>query len=234
MKPVLIFRHIDFEGPGYLGIFLEKQQIPYEIIAVDAGDSIIHEPGEAAGLVFMGGPMSVNDGLDWIQEEIQLIRQAHILRIPVLGHCLGGQLISRALGAEVYRNPVREIGWHEVEVTNTLAARHWLAGLPPRLTVYHWHSETFELPDGAIPLLTSRNCLNQGYICSNSLALQCHIEMQADMIPVWIDNYRDEIGRISDTVQSAEAMQADLYSRIAELHRVADTVYSRWIGLLKQ
>ena len=234
MKPVLIFRHIDFEGPGYLGDFLDNQQIPHEIIAVDAGVPIIRDPGQAAGLVFMGGPMSVSDGLDWIHEEIQLIRQAHILRIPVLGHCLGGQLISRALGAEVYRNPVREIGWHEVEVTNTLAARRWLAGLPSRLTVYHWHGETFDLPDGAIPLLTSRHCLNQGYICGNSLALQCHIEIQADMIPVWIDSYRDEIGQISDTVQSAEVMQTDLHSRIADLHRVADTVYSRWIELLKQ
>ncbi|MCG8324358.1 MAG: type 1 glutamine amidotransferase, partial [Thiotrichales bacterium] len=111
MKPVRIFRHIEFEGPGYLGEFLTRRNIPFEVIAVDQGDNIDPDPGNASALVFMGGPMSVNDELDWIDLELNLIRNAYSRDIPMLGHCLGGQLISRALGAEVIQNPVREIGW---------------------------------------------------------------------------------------------------------------------------
>lgn len=229
MKPVLIFRHIDFEGPGYLGEFLDRNAIPWEVIAVDEGEKIPPNPDAASGLVFMGGPMSVNDNLPWIDEEVRLIRQAHVHGVPLLGHCLGGQLISRALGARVHANPVREIGWHPVEVMNTVQAGQWFAGLPSQIMVYHWHGETFDLPEGAVPLLTSRYCQNQGYVCGKTLALQCHIEMQKDMIPVWTDKYRDEIPESTDSVQTAAEMQTELDDRITGLHRVADTVYTHWL-----
>src|SRR3989338_10047944 len=104
MKPIAIFRHISNEGPGYLAEFLDERQIPWELIAIDAGDAVPHSAEAYSGLVFMGGPMSVNDALPWIPPVLALIRDAVAGDVPVLGHCLGGQLISRALGATVSRN----------------------------------------------------------------------------------------------------------------------------------
>jgi len=114
MKPVAIFRHAAVEGPGYLADFLDRHAIPWQLIRVDAGDSVPTTPEAFSGLAFMGGPMSVNDDLPWLAREFSLIREAHAQDIPLLGHCLGGQLISRALGAVVSRNPLKEIGWGEV------------------------------------------------------------------------------------------------------------------------
>jgi len=228
MKPILIFRHIAFEGPGYLGKFLARQDIPFEIVAVDEGTPVVTEPENVSGLVFMGGPMSVNDDLDWIRAELALIQSAYLKNIPILGHCLGAQLISKALGARVKNNPVKEIGWYPVQVVDNEIASDWFRGLPEEFMVYHWHGETFELPKNAIPLLKNRFCSNQGYICGNALALQCHIEMQGDMIAIWSEAYADEIRTGSESIQTATEMQEDIESRIRNLNQVAETIYSNW------
>ena len=122
MKPIAIFRHAAPEGPGYLAEFLDERQIPWQLIAIDAGDAVPSDINAFSGLVFMGGPMSANDELPWIAHELALIRDAVARDIPVLGHCLGGQLISKALGGTVSRNPVKEIGWGEVTVVGNEAA----------------------------------------------------------------------------------------------------------------
>ncbi|MDH4233536.1 MAG: type 1 glutamine amidotransferase, partial [Gallionella sp.] len=107
MKPIAIFRHFPTEGPGYLAEFLDERKIPWQLIAIDAGDAVPQSVAAYAGLVFMGGPMSVNDDLPWIPKVEALIRDAVARDIPLLGHCLGGQLISKALGGVVSRNPVK-------------------------------------------------------------------------------------------------------------------------------
>jgi GMP synthase-like glutamine amidotransferase len=104
MKPIAIFRHIAHEGPGYLGGFLDSRNIPWQLVCIDAGDPVPLSAAAYSGLVFMGGPMSVNDDLPWIAQELDLIRDAVAHDIPVLGHCLGGQLMSKALGGAVTRN----------------------------------------------------------------------------------------------------------------------------------
>ena len=111
MKPVAIFRHSPIEGPGYFAIFLEQHGIPWQLIAIDAGEAVPASPEAFSGLCFMGGPMSVNDDLPWIEQACALIRMAAARNIPVIGHCLGGQLMSKAMGGEITRNPVKEIGW---------------------------------------------------------------------------------------------------------------------------
>ena len=111
MLPVAIFRHAPVEGPGYFAIFLEQHGIPWRLIAIDAGETVPVTVDGFSGLCFMGGPMSVNDPLPWIEPVCALIRNAVARDVPVVGHCLGGQLMSKALGGEVTRNPVREIGW---------------------------------------------------------------------------------------------------------------------------
>ena len=198
MKPIYIFRHIACEGPGYLGDFLERRDVPHRLIAIDQGLCVPPDLSGASALVFMGGPMSVNDPLSWITDELRLIRQAHERNMPVLGHCLGGQLIAKAMGARVSANGVKEIGWHPVEKTD--AAPPWLAELPACFEVFHWHGETFDLPEGATPLLRSAWCENQAFTFGSLLALQCHVEMTAPMVREWADLYREALSTPSTSV----------------------------------
>jgi len=229
MLPVLIFRHIAHEGPGYLGDFLQHRKIPYRMICVDQGESIPDSVEQASALVFMGGPMSVNDPLPWIADELSLIQQAIANHIPVLGHCLGGQLMAKAMGARVYENPVSEIGWHITEKLTNAESRDWLAMIPGQSEIFHWHGETFDIPVGARPLLQSRFCKNQAFVYRNCLGFQCHIEMTAPLVQKWVEESMGEL-RVSESVQSGEEMLRNLDERIEKLNRIADSIYSRWLA----
>lgn len=229
MKPILIFRHVACEGPGYFADFLAARNITYDIISIDAGDKVPASTNGVAGLVFMGGSMSVNDPLPWIREELALIRKAHAGNLPVLGHCLGGQLISKALGGTVIPNPVKEIGWYPVLRIMNDKSKKWLGILPEVYDVFHWHGETFTIPDGATPLLQSRFCPNQAFAIGNTLALQCHVEMTAIMIEEWLSVYRNDMPESSASVQSKKEMLVDLDKRIKSLQVVADQLYTQWI-----
>jgi len=229
MQPLLIFRHIACEGPGYLGDVLGREHIPYKVVSIDQGDPLPTSIANVSGLVFMGGPMSVNDPLPWVEAELALIRSAAETGIPVLGHCLGGQLIAKALGGTIQANPVKEIGWHPVEHVDNACARDWLADLPARFDAFHWHGETFTLPAGATPILRSQYCENQAFVLDNILALQCHVEMKADMVAEWAGAYAHELAQPSESVQSAEEMTQNLPARIGVLQTAADVLYQRWL-----
>jgi GMP synthase-like glutamine amidotransferase len=229
MKPIAIFRHTATEGPGYLATFLDQRNIPWQLIAIDAGDAVPQSASAYSGLVFMGGPMSVNDGLPWIPEVEALIGDAVAKDVPLLGHCLGGQLISKALGAVVSRNPVKEIGWGEVRVSDNDIARSWFGDVRS-FVAFHWHGETFALPQGATRLLSSAYCANQAYAIGKHLALQCHVEMTAEMIAVWCAAGADEIAASSSpAVQSASEMQLQMNGKQQRLNSVAAQLYGRWI-----
>ena len=232
MNPVYIFRHITCEGPGYLEVFLKRHQIPYRIIAIDKEDTVPSSIAGMSGLVFMGGPMSVNDAIPWIGTELDLIRQAQQSGLPVLGHCLGGQLIAKALGAKVYPNNVKEIGWHDVEQVDVTSP--WLRKLPKKFEAFHWHGETLDVPHGAELLLRSANCDHQAFAYDNMLALQFHVEMTADMVKEWAKLYRDELANPNDGIQSFDDMTARVNERIKRLNAVAETLYDRWLAMVKQ
>jgi GMP synthase-like glutamine amidotransferase len=232
MRPLTIFRHIACEGPGYLAAVLARHAIPWRLVRIDADEPVPATLDDCSGLVFMGGSMSVNDPLPWIEQELSLIRKAQAGNLPILGHCLGGQLISKALGGTVSASPVKEIGWHSVRKCNTPAADSWLAGLPDETTLFHWHGETFSIPDGAEIILENDNCAHQAFAIGNTLALQCHIEMTLPMVSEWAALYKQELQETSTTVQSAEQMTTDLPARIATARQVADSVYERWLAPL--
>lgn len=235
MKPIAIFRHAATEGPGYFAEFLNAHAIPWELIRIDEGDAVPRNARDYAGLVFMGGPMSVNDDLSWILFVLPLIRDAVAHDIPLLGHCLGGQLISKALGAAVSKNPVKEIGWGKVEVSDNATAREWFGDIRT-FESFHWHGETFGLPQGAVPLLSSIHCANQAYAIGKHLALQCHVEMTEPMIREWCEVGAEELAASasSPAVQSAELMQAQMRDNLPELHRVATQLYRHWLHGLAQ
>lgn len=230
MKPIAIFRHAETEGPGYLGEFLTSRHIAWQLICIDAGESVPASAQAYSGLVFMGGPMSVNDDLPWIANSLALIRQAYALDIPLLGHCLGGQLISTALGAQVTRNPVKEIGWGAVTVADSSIAQLWF-GAARTFDAFHWHGETFSLPPHAQPLLSSVHCVNQAYAIGKHLALQCHVEMTHTMIESWCQVGKDEIvaSLASPAVQTISHIQQQTTSKLPLMRVIADHLYSRWL-----
>lgn len=229
MKPIAIFRHVSHEGPGFLAEFLDEKKIPWSLIAIDSGDAVPDDLDAYSGLVFMGGPMSVNDDQPWIAQELDLIRDAVELNMPVLGHCLGAQLIATALGSEVSRNSIKEIGWGRVSVANNAIARNWFCDVST-FEAFHWHGETFSLPPGAVHLLSSAHCDNQAFAIGKHLGLQCHIEMTAKMLPVWCEIGAEEISASSRVaVQTANQMQQQI-AKIAPLHQVATRLYAHWIS----
>ncbi len=232
MKPVAIFRHTRTEGPAYFATYLEKRSIPYVIVKIDAGEPVPKDVTTYAGFCFMGGPMSVNDDLPWIAPVLALIRDAVKRDVPVLGHCLGGQLMAKALGALVTRNPVKEIGWGEVEVLDQSAAKQWLGDDLASFLSFHWHGETFAVPEGATRIMASAACANQAFVLGKHFGMQCHVEMTEDMIRLWCRDWAKEVealaGRVA-SVQTPAEMEKGISEKVRALNAVADRIYDRWI-----
>ena len=229
MKPVAIFRASPTEGPGYFATYLERRSIEWRLVRLDAGNAVPRDARKFSGLVFMGGPMSVNDELPWIIPALELVRDAVRKDVPVLGHCLGGQLMARALGGAVRANPVKEIGWGEVRVTDNEVAREWLGGRQS-FESFHWHGETFSIPPGATRVLQNGNCVNQGFALGKHLGLQCHVEMTEELVKTWLETGSEEIRKSSSSVavQKPTEIETDLSGRLDRLHEVASRLYDRW------
>lgn len=233
MKPVAIFRHTRTEGPAYFATYLERRNLPYRMVEVDEGEAVPADASEFAGLCFMGGPMSVNDDLPWIGQICDLILDAVARDVPVIGHCLGGQLMAKALGAKVTRNPVKEIGWGPVEIFDQPEARQWLGGDLREFLSFHWHGETFAVPEGAVRIMASTACANQAFVMGKHFAMQCHVEMTEDMIRTWCRDWAKEVealaGRVA-SVQTPAEMEQGMTEKVRALNAVADRIYDRWIS----
>ncbi len=184
-----------------------------------------------AGLVLMGGPMSANDDLLWIPPVLDLIRDAVNRDLPCLGHCLGGQLMSRALGGTVSVNHVKEIGWNEIRAVNSPAFRDWLGAGESSATTFQWHGDTFSIPSGATRIFTSDACENQAFVLGKSLALQCHIEMTAEMVADWCQDWAGENADPTlPSIQTPAAMLAANGVNLPRLNRLAEQLYTRWLA----
>jgi GMP synthase-like glutamine amidotransferase len=233
MKPVGIFRTTATEGPAYFATYLERRSIPWKVIALDQGEKVQRNVRNYSGFAVMGGPMSANDDLPWIAPLVELLRNAVRQDVPLIGHCLGAQLMSKAFGGAVKANPVREIGWGEVRVADNGVAREWLGDVQSFET-FQWHGETFSIPPGATRILEGEHCPNQAFALGRHLGMQCHVEMTADLVRTWLASGADEMQehRRSPAVQSADEMQKDLDPRLDRLHQVADKLYDRWTASL--
>lgn len=239
MKPIAIFQHEPDAPPAYFEQWLRDQRLPYQILRIDRGAPLPADARAFAGLCLMGGGMSVNDPLPWIDAECALIRAADAARVPVIGHCLGGQLLARALGAAVTRNPVKELGWQPLRVTDAALAADWLgAAQPPPTEWFQWHGDTFALPPGARNFLASALCAHQAYVVERDgyahLGMQFHCEMTPALVDAWvgaegaaeIDEERRRTG--GPGAQSPAQIRADLAARVARLNALAARLYARW------
>jgi GMP synthase-like glutamine amidotransferase len=144
--------------------------------------------------------------------------------------------MSRALGGRVGRNPIKEIGWGEVEVADNPEARAWFGPDLKRFESFHWHGESFTIPPGAVRIMGNRHCENQGFVVGKNLGMQCHVEMTEQLIESWCESGAAEIAasRVSSAVQSAEQMKSRMHEKIGAMRRVADRLYGRWTEGLRR
>jgi len=220
---VLVFRHVPFEGLGLIEPALEARDIGFEYADLYLPGSVPPDPSAYDGLIFMGGPMSVNDNLPYLQWEMRAIVEGVKRDQPVLGICLGAQLIAKALGAPVYRNPQSEIGWFPVEFSEAADGDMLLGGLPKRETVFHWHGETFDLPPGAVLLASSERCRHQAFrLKESTYGLQFHLEVTPETIADWC----------TQDVNSQDVRELDgpldPYCNSEGLRELAARVFGRW------
>ncbi len=234
MKPIRIFRHDDWIGAGYFVETLDRLQIAYELIAIDTGDIVTDRLEDASGLVFLGGTMSVNDPLTWVDDELNLIRNAAKRKFPVFGHCFGAQLISKALGGSISKMPAKEIGWHAIEFKDNEITREWFNKLPRTIKVMLWHEDAMTLPQGATPLYSTAFCPQQAFIFDNMIATIPHIEVTSAMLKNWLDLYGYDLTPISASVQSIEEVSSNLDMRIRDMQQLSDVLYKRWLDIVRR
>lgn len=231
MKPILILQHIDDGGPGLFAEFLRSRGIAFEIRRPDRGDAIPEQRGldDFAGFCLCGGTQGANDLLPWLGQELELIRAAAGRAMPVIGHCLGGQLISKALGGEVLSRGAQEFGWQTLRPVRSSSAAAWLNGAPPELVVMHWHQDSFSNPPGAEPILTGEHCRNQAFVLGNMLGMQFHVEVTEAIIRHWAVDLKDLVPRAGPGVQSPAEVLAQLPRNFAVSWALAESLYTRWL-----
>lgn len=213
---VHVLQHAPFEGLASIAPALAKRNAVISTTRLFENAS----PPPLQGLdliIAMGGPMSVNDEaeLPWLREEKRFIREAVQSGVPVLGVCLGAQLIASALGARVYRNRQKEIGWFPVEAIHTDGDQFCF---PDKLQVFHWHGETFDLPPGAVQLARSAACENQAFqVGRRTIALQFHLEVTPEAVRAFVDNCGVEL-QPAPYIQTAAELLAAPTSTFAEIN----------------
>jgi GMP synthase (glutamine-hydrolysing) len=232
MRPVAILQHQLPENAAYLTTWLERHRVDYVIFNAGADEEFPTSIEPYAALAVMGGGMSANDALISNRQAEILILQAMRLDRPVIGHCLGGQLMSRALGAAVTASPRPEIGWQPIEYENLDVAREWF-GDTPTDTVAHWHYESFGIPDGAVRVATSSACPNQAWVLGPHLAMQFHIEMNETKMVTWVtedDVKWCQARQLYETVQDKVTILNGIFDHLTKHQDTADKIYQKWLS----
>jgi GMP synthase-like glutamine amidotransferase len=225
---VLAFRHVPFEGAGLIEPELSRRGLHLDYADLYAPHSTEPSLSSYRALIFLGGPMSVNDDLEWLRREEAYIREAAQYGTPVLGVCLGAQLIAKALGATVHRNPIKEIGWFEIETTPAGRQDPLFASLAARESVFHWHGETFDLPPCAELLASSARCRNQAFrVGSSTYGLQFHLEVSPEMIADWCS--QDE--NCGDVRELDSPIDPNRHS--ARLSQLASQFFGKWCDTVR-
>ncbi len=233
MKPVLILQHQLPENAAYLTTWLDRHCIVYTVVNAGAGEDFPASIEPYSALAVMGGGMSANDQLLSNRQAEILILQSVRANIPVIGHCLGGQLMSRALGGIITASPKPEIGWQPIEYRNTPLVAEWF-GAEPTPTVIHWHYESFSVPAGATLLASSAACPNQAWTMGPHLAMQFHIEITEHKINSWVSDEDPQWIQACEnfeTVQDKIEILAGIPFHLQRHQATADAIYKKWLSI---
>ncbi|WP_321324008.1 type 1 glutamine amidotransferase [Thiomicrorhabdus sp.] len=215
---VLIVKHAVFEKEGNMAAWLQKKQA--DVVYLNLYESTVFpDPKTFDLIVLLGGPMSVNDEEEypWLVAEKRFVKEALLLDMPILGICLGGQLIANALGAPVTLNKETEIGWHTISnSTSNSTSNKRIFQFPEQMPIFNWHGETFALPTGAESIMKSQACENQGFQYGGKvIGLQCHPEVTPEIIQDWIDEIGEQMVQ-GEFVHTPEQMFVDVENKVAQ------------------
>ena len=193
MSEVLVIQNTEIEGIGVLGDLIKKDG--FSIKTIHAKNQIIPN-SQPSSIIILGSPASANDDLPYLKKELELIREAVKNDIPVLGICLGSQLIAKAFGAPVYKGTKTEIGFYnDIEFDNTSQSKIFNKIKSPAL-VFHWHGDTFDLPKNATRLAHSKNYPNQAIKIGSAVGVQFHLEIDEATIKLWLEKSKKELQEI--------------------------------------
>jgi GMP synthase (glutamine-hydrolysing) len=226
---VLAFRHVPFEGLGLIAPALKSRGIEFHYADLYRDGTELSKINQKIdgydGLIFLGGPMSANDPLPYLKTEMNAMERAIGAGKPVLGVCLGAQLMAKTLGAAVYRNREPEIGWFDIRVTEAANSDRVFAGLLPVEKVFHWHNDTFDLPAGATLLASSDRTERQAfYYGLSAYSLQFHLEVTPRMIVNWYQEGQNCGGEV--------CIAPYPWRNRLRLNQVAGQVFGKWCDLL--
>jgi len=244
MKVVLVVQQVNLDTADFFVEFLQECGIAYDLRNMEAGDVLPDSIAAYAGYCMLGGPMSVNDedNFPFLRQEKQLIREAIGLDIPVIGHCLGGQLMSVAMGGVVQKAALPEIGWQAIQAIQEIhdnpdvkIADAWFGGRK-NFTLFQWHNESFSIPPNAKKIARSAHCANQAFVINGiHLAMQFHCEVGAQKVAYWAQHEKADIDILLHlpSIQSSEDILALLPQQIRASQELARTIYTHWVQALK-
>lgn len=224
---ILAIQHVACEPMGLLEEVLNEHRVPYRYVHPYRGEPVPNAHYGIDCLVLMGGPMNVYEhtAYPFLLEEDVLIRNCLEEGVPILGICLGSQLLAKAAGAAVKQGPVREIGWRPVRPTSEAQADPVFAGMEEEFPVFHWHSDTFDLPEGSVLLAESDAYPHQAYrLGHNAYGLQFHVEVTEPMIRQWCIEYPDDL-RDLDHGPGDPPLYEGCRDRIGPLHERARRLF---------
>jgi GMP synthase (glutamine-hydrolysing) len=235
MAKVYVLQHHRVENLGTIAEALEGAALAWQYIRVHEGHPVPREMKGAGGLIVMGGPMAAYqaDRYPFLRDEMMLIEQAVTEELPVLGVCLGAQIVAAALGAKVTRNPAgKEIGWYPVTLSDAAQEDRLWRGVAPTITPFHWHGDIFELPAGAVSLASSEKTPCQAFRYGNSVyALQFHIEVTPESVAAMAAEWPRELEK--EKISAAEMIGAAA-GHVPELELLSDAIFGRWAGPIQK
>ena len=236
MTDVIAVQHVHCETLGTIGDALAGSGLRPRHVRVFEGEPVPLEMEGAAGLVVMGGPMGVyeQESYPHLRDEMRLIESALKDERPVLGVCLGSQLLAAALGARVYPGPRKEIGWYEVTLAEAAAGDPVWSGVHAenggRFTALHWHGDQFELPRGAVRLASSALTENQAFAHGpGAYGILFHMELDAPTVAEWTEVFADEL---RGAQLDGGEIRAAAGTHLPGLRGIGHSVFTRWAGLV--